>query len=72
MAKILIFSDGTKATVKEDGGKYWITEKSQFRKSNGNIVEVVDEPDKEDKPKKSQPKKAKDSEAKEESKEKSE
>ncbi len=78
MAKILIFSDGTKAKVKEDNGKFWVTEKAQFRKSNSSIVEVVEEKETpehdkaKDKPKKSQPKKEKDDDTKEEPEKKSE
>lgn len=38
--KVLIFSDGKQIPVVKDNGKYWITEDSQFKKSNKAIIEV--------------------------------
>ena len=66
--KTLIFSDKTKQKVIEETGKFYITKKSQFRKSNPDIVEVIEEEDapgkesEKPKTKKSAPKKAEEGE----------
>ena len=64
MSKVLVFSDGTKVAVTEDSGKFWKTEKAQFRKSNPRIVDVIEEkedkkPEQETAPVKKKSKKAK-------------
>jgi hypothetical protein len=48
--KVLYFSDGKKAEVTGENGKYWLTKKAQYRKSNPDIVDVKEESD--NKPKK--------------------
>lgn len=67
--KTLIFSDNSKAKVIEENGKHYITKNAQFRKSNPDIVKVIEEPDKpkaeEAKPKKSPASKKKEAETEE-------
>jgi 16S rRNA U1498 N3-methylase RsmE len=48
MAKILKMNDGKKYKVIDENGKYYVCEKTQFSKSNPNIVSVeeVEEKDK--------------------------
>ena len=41
--RILVFRDGTTKTITDENGKYWICGKTQFRKSNPDIVEVKTE-----------------------------
>ena len=40
MTKILKMNDGKKYKVVDENGKYYICQKTQFRKSNPNIVSV--------------------------------
>lgn len=51
--KILILKDGSKHKIIGSTGRFWVCEKTQFRKSNPDIAEVVDA---EEKPKKSKKK----------------
>ena len=44
--KVLYFSDGKKAEVTGENGKFYLTKKAQFRKGNPDIVDVKEEPDK--------------------------
>lgn len=37
----LVMRNGEKITVTEDGGKYWVCGKRQFRKSNSEIEKVI-------------------------------
>ena len=47
--KILILKDGSKHKIIGSTGRFWLCEKTQFRKSNPDIAEIVDA---EEKPKK--------------------
>lgn len=43
--KVLVFSDKSKAEIIDENGKYYITKKSKFRKSNPDILAVIEKAD---------------------------